>query len=152
MEARLLYSTYEHMRACEINGVNRRPGHGIQCLNVMGHSWSGHPALGFKPRQAELRSLERTTRYQWQRTLFMRPSALYIRALAPNKAYWPTKESFRGTSQPLSKRAKAKMASISLNLKPKRPKYKETTVGFPFFQALAPPTARSQSAVPAHLL
>ena len=110
------------MRACEIVGVDHRPGHGIQCSNVMGHSWSGHPALGFKPRQAELRSLERMTRYQWQRTLFMRPSALYIRALEPNKAYWPTKASFRGTGQPLSKSAKTKMASISLNLKPNRPK------------------------------
>ena len=130
-----MHLKHDHMRACEIVGVNHRPGHGIQFLKDMGHSWSGHPALGFKPMQAELRSLERTTRYQWQRTLFMRPSALYIRALAPNRAYWPTQESFRGTSQPLSKRAKAKMASISLNLNPNRPKYKEATVGFPFSSA-----------------
>ena len=50
-----------HMRACEMIGVNHRPGHGIQFCNVMGHSWSGHPALGFKARQAGRRSLERTT-------------------------------------------------------------------------------------------
>ena len=125
----------KHMRACEMIGVNHRPGHGLQFCNVMGHSWSGHPALGFKARQAEKRSLEKTARYQWKRTLSMRPCVLYMGALAPKKAHWPTIESFRGTRQPLSKRAQAKMAGISLNLKPKRLKYKEATVGFPFSSA-----------------